>query len=294
MRRLRSSDGVEVAVHDLGGEGPPLLLVHATGFCAGVFIPLAAILRRRFRCWGVDLRGHGAAGPVAGGDYAWRGFADDVLTAVDGLSQVAGAATSGLLAAVGHSSGGAAVLLAEAERPGTFTGLWCYEPIVWPQPEKRRDRAVRLAQGARRRRDRFASREEAYENFAAKPPFSALSPEALRAYVDCGFVDEADGTVVLRCDRDAEATIYLRAVEGDRFGRLADVACPVTVACGGRSDAIPPEVGAVQARALPAGRLRVFDDLGHFGPLENPPAVAAAILADLSEVADPGDPADLG
>ena len=30
--RASSSDGVELAIHDLGGEGPPLLFVHATGF----------------------------------------------------------------------------------------------------------------------------------------------------------------------------------------------------------------------------------------------------------------------
>ena len=27
-----SSDGVSVALHDLGGDGPPLVFVHATGF----------------------------------------------------------------------------------------------------------------------------------------------------------------------------------------------------------------------------------------------------------------------
>ena len=31
---VSSTEGVEVAVHDFGGEGPTLLLCHATGFCA--------------------------------------------------------------------------------------------------------------------------------------------------------------------------------------------------------------------------------------------------------------------
>src|SRR5215510_2164325 len=102
MRRLRSSDGVRVALHDLGGlaSRPPLLLVHGTGFCAQVMARLAVDLSARYHCLGID--------------YDWRGFADDVLAATEGLAP---------LAAVGHSAGGAALLLAEAARPGTFSSL---------------------------------------------------------------------------------------------------------------------------------------------------------------------------
>src|SRR5947208_10834682 len=152
MRRLPSTDGVEVAVVELaGGSGsPPLLFAHATGFCARVFSPVAFDLAGDFHCWGLDLRGHGSTvlPEPPGTDHIWTGFADDVLAAVDGvdLERPVG---------VGHSSGGAALLMAEATRPGTFAALWCYEPIVWPEPGRARNRAVRLAAGAARRRDRF-------------------------------------------------------------------------------------------------------------------------------------------
>lgn len=275
-QRLPSTGGVEVAVHDLGGAdgGRPLLLVHATGFCAGVFRPLVAGLGQRFRCWGIDLRGHGLTVTPGDVDFAWSGFADDVLAAVGGL---------GLDRpfALGHSSGGAAVLLAEAERPGTFEALWCYEPIVWPDPDSARGRAEWLAGGARRRRTTFPSADEAVANFSAKPPLSALAPETLRAYVEGGFEAAADGSVTLRCRPESEAAIYRQAVEEDRFRRLAEVGCPVVVAAGQASDAITPDHARTLADALPAGRARLFDGLGHFGPLEDPPVVAAAVLGDL-------------
>ncbi|MDQ3978928.1 MAG: alpha/beta hydrolase [Actinomycetota bacterium] len=275
MRRLPSTDGVEVAVYDFGGEGAALLLVHPTSFLAAALAPLAGELNGHFHCWGADLRGHGLTSSPDGLAYVWSGFAEDVLAAVDGLG------LDGPFA-VGHSSGGASVLLAEAERPGTFRALWCYEPIVWPDPERARARAERLAEGARRRRDRFPSRVEAYENFMSKPPFSTLSESALRAYLEHGFADQEDGSVTLRCRREVEAEIYSRAVEGDRFARLAEVECPVTVACGGATDAIRPNVAEQQVAALPHARLVVFDGLGHFGPLEDPPRVAAAIRRDLA------------
>lgn len=276
MHRLPSSDGVVLAVHDLGGTGPPLLLVHATGFCGQVMLPLATHLRPAFRCWAVDLRGHGLTSSPATLDYAWSGFARDVLAAVDGIGR------EQPLPAVGHSSGGAALLLAQAERPGTFSSLWCYEPIVWSDPEGARARAEGLAERARRRRDRFPSRADAYANFVAKPPLSRFAPEALAAYVEHGFEEEPGGSVVLRCRRETEAAVYLRAVEGDRFSRLPEVDCPVAVACGSLSDAIVPDHAALLAAELPRGRRLVFDGLGHFGPLEDPPTVAASIVGDLS------------
>lgn len=293
MRRVRSSDGVHVALHDLGGlpSRPPLLLVHGTGFCGQVFSRLAVHLSSTYHCWAIDLRGHGlTTTPATGLDYDWTGFADDVLAAVGGL-----APAGGPLAAVGHSAGGAALLLAEATRPGTFEALWCYEPIVWPDPAAARERAEWLADGARRRRDRFPSRDDAYANFASKPPFNSLAPACLRAYVEHGFQDEeatdgegagcADGgpggTVTLRCRPDVEAAVYLQGVHGDRFARLPEVKCPVVVGYGRRTEAITPPVGERLVGALPDARLRVFNRLAHFGPLEDPQQVGEAILADL-------------
>ena len=58
---VTSPDGVRLAVHDLGGDGPPLLLSHATGFHGHVFAPLAAALSARFHCWAIDYRGHGSS-----------------------------------------------------------------------------------------------------------------------------------------------------------------------------------------------------------------------------------------
>ena len=134
-----------------------------------MFSLLATLLGSSYRCWAVDLRGHGLTETPPSVPYAWSGLANDVLAAVDGLSL-------DQPAAFGHSSGGAAVLLAEAERPGTFSSLWCYEPIVWPDPDEARARAATLAEGARHRRDRFPSKDEAQANFASKRPFSALAP----------------------------------------------------------------------------------------------------------------------
>jgi pimeloyl-ACP methyl ester carboxylesterase len=262
---------VELAVHDLGGDGPPLLMAHATGFCGAVLGPLADHLAARFHCFTFDARGHGETVTPAGLDWTWSRFADDVLAVVDGL-QLHGAY------GFGHSSGAAAVLDAEARRPGTFAGLWCFEPIVWPEvtAELIASREPLIA-GALRRRDRFASREEAYENFASKPPLGSLDPAALRAYVVWGFAPDGDG-IRLRCSPEVEAAIYRQGLVHDGFARLGDVRCPVVVGKGGRSVAVEPEVARAQVDALPDATLVTFPSLGHFGPLEDPAGVAARVL----------------
>ena len=165
-RHCRTPDGLGIAAYDFGGEGPDLLLVHATGFCAEPFGPLAASLARAFRCWGLDLRGHGHSDRPANDDFGWSGFATDVLTVVDqlGLDHPYG---------FGHSCGGATVLLAEQTRPGLFQALYCFEPVV--MPDAVRDRMAGrnpLAESALRRRETFPSAEEAQANYASKPPYA--------------------------------------------------------------------------------------------------------------------------
>jgi pimeloyl-ACP methyl ester carboxylesterase len=271
VRRLPSTDGVELAVHDLGGDGAPLLMAHATGFCAGVLAPLAARLASRFHCWAFDARGHGDTTTPAGLDWSWGRFAEDVLAVVDGL---------GLERpyGFGHSSGGAAVLDAEARRPDAFAGLWCFEPIVWPEITEELKASRRpLISGALKRRGQFASPEEAYENFASKPPLESLDPQALRAYVDCGFTPDREG-VRLRCPPFVEAAIYRQGLVHDGFSRLGTVRCPVVVARGGRSVAVEADVVRAQVHALPSAELVTFPGLGHFGPLEDPAGVASRVL----------------
>lgn len=275
VHRVPTGDGVVLAVHELGGQGRPLLLAHATGFCAGVMAPLAAELALHFRCLALDLRGHGGSQAPVHVSYHWQDLADDVATVVEALGLAPAFA-------VGHSSGGAALLMAAADRRDLFEALWCFEPILWPDPEAVAHRADGLANGALRRRAAFPSRDEAAANYAGKLPFSRLDPQVLAAYVECGFAELPDGTIGLRCPPEVEAQMYRMGVANHGFGRLPRVACPVTVARGADSEALGPDVVVDQVAALAAGRHIELAGLTHFGPLEDPARVAAAVLEDFA------------
>ncbi|HTZ07748.1 MAG TPA: alpha/beta hydrolase [Acidimicrobiales bacterium] len=278
--RVTTPDGVGVAYYDLGGTGPPLVLAHATGFCAATLAPVARRLADAFRCIALDQRGHGSSDPPAGGSFDWHGFATDVLVLIDhlGLEHPLG---------VGHSCGGAALLLAEEARPGTFAGLYCFEPVVYPgDVPLAPDGDNPLSVGARRRRASFASRGDALANFSGKTPFDRLDPEVLALYVDNGFAPDTGGTITLRCRPEHESEVYAHALSHDAFARLGAVRCPVTLACGSDTDAFGVEFLSHCAARLDHPTTAVAAGIGHFGPLEDPALVASSVRRALIPRAD--------
>lgn len=284
MRLLPGPDGTQLAVHDLGGTGRPALLCHATGFHGVVWRPMAKALGGGLRSWSMDFRAHGASVVAEGASPDWSGFRDDVLAVIDGLDLPAGE-----LLGVGHSMGGAALVLAEQARPGTFAGLYLFEPIVPPPgamdfgtPAPGELPPNPLAEGALRRRATFPSAAEALANFAGKPPLDQLRADALHAYVAHGFVPDDDpdappGSVRLACRPEDESRTYRGAPEHAGFAGLGAVRCPAVVAVG--DELGPGRFGPAVAEALPNGRLETFTQLGHFGPLEAPDRVAASVAA---------------
>ncbi len=275
---VTTHDGVEIATHDLGGDGPALVAAHAAGFHGMVFALLARHLTADFHFVAFDGRGHGDSRLPRDHDLDWYGLAADVLAVVEGL---------GLdhPYGFGHSSGGTAVLMAEQARPGTFAAIYCFEPVIVPaHPPLGRDEESWLAERARHRRTTFASREQAYDHYASKPPLSALDPEVLRAYVDHGFEDTDEGKVRLKCSPEHEAAVYEMATAHDAYGRLGEIICPVAVACGSETEGCTPDRASTHVDRLPSGRTEVVGQLGHFGPLEQPERVASSIRAFFSTV----------
>jgi pimeloyl-ACP methyl ester carboxylesterase len=283
--RIRTSGGVEIATYRLGGSGPPVMLLHATGFCGALWSPLAPALAEEFSVWAIDQRGHGASGKAPNGRYDdWSVFVDDLLDVIDALG------FSGWRG-LGHSLGGAVLLLAEQRRPGTFEGLCCYEPVVIP-PRMISDgfgAPISMGELARKRRPSFSSRREAHDNFGAKPPMNRFDPAALDAYVTYGLVEVPGDGVTLACVREDEASVYDGAPSSGAWERLGGVRCPVMVLGGG--DPRDPVSRFIEdvARHLPRGGARRFEALTHFGPFEDPATVGRVAGAALGPV-----PADHG
>ncbi len=274
---IESGDGVRIALHDLGGPSdaatPALLFSHATGLHGRVWEPMASLLSDRYRCVSLDLRGHGLSELPPGAGVAWSRMADDVL-AVPGSDHL----PVGPLHGIGHSMGGAALVLAAAARPDAYRSLWLYEPVIVPPADRPLfDGDNPMSEAASRRRDEFDSLDQAYENYRSKPPLDQLHPDALRAYVDGGFAPTPDGSVTLRCRPSTEAEVFRRAATSGAWATVDSLGLPVAIVVGRPEPMSPAAFAPAIAAALPRGTLMERPRLGHFGPLEDPEAMAADV-----------------
>ena len=272
MTMIESTDGVRVALHDLGGDGPPLLLLHATGFHGRAYTRIANHLHDHFHVWAPDLRGHGDS-ETPDMVLPWAGMADDAFFVIDHLG------VDGPLPAVGHSMGGATVIAAELRRPGTIRAAWLYEPIVFPDSHEITSRENPLAEGARRRHHGFGSIEEALERYTGRGPLAGVDPAALRDYVVHGFRETAGG-VILKTTGENEARTF-EGIDLSVFARLGDVSIPITVVGSGDGQS-PARIAPRVAEELSNGTLSSWTDRSHFGPFEDPARAAAEIVETLT------------
>lgn len=279
---IDSIDGVKISMHDFGGNGLPILLSHATGFHGHCWEPVAARLGSSRHVVAFDHRGYGDADSVDPASIEWSQYGLDALAAARHLSaQHDGAPVYG----VGHSMGGASLVMAALREPKLFKALFVFEPIIFPPPDPAGDRPTSpLPAGARKRRSRFASFEEALENFTSKPPMSTFDPQAREAYVRHGFKPTSDGEIELKCLPELEARTYETGGSAPVWNDITSVTTPVWVMSGALAAFQPSSFAHLVAERIPGSTFVRWDEMGHFGPLEQPRLIAdyvAAVIATL-------------
>ncbi len=251
-----------------GHAGPPVVLVHGTGFHAYVWKPIAESLGREGQVIALDQRGHGdSAKPQSG--YAWEVFASDLRAFLAALN-------FDTVDAIGHSGGATAIVRCAAEHPGSIRRAVLIDPILFPKPGVGKMTENPLARGARKRRMVWDSRTSMFLSYRDRSPFKTWREEVLWAYIEEGTFLRSDGHVELKCPGTIEAEIFDHAPTSDGFSVLPRVRIPVLLVRGGSSEAFP-EASAEQALALlPNARLTVIPDTTHFVPMEEPEAIVQA------------------
>lgn len=203
---------------------------------------------------------------------SWRNYGNDALSVANSLPKN--------LIGVGHSMGGAALVMAALKAPELFRALIIYEPIIFPSEMRQAANSAQkpspLVEGARRRRNTFASRQEAFANYASKPPMNVFEPSALQAYVDYGFKDEAD-SIVLKCSPELEARNFEMGLDHDTSDHLSELQVPTWVVSGLQHPTQPSGFAARIAEQIKSAKFIEWPDLGHFGPMQQPSRFADLI-----------------
>jgi lipase len=258
---------------------PPIVLLHATGFLARLWHPVAEALASRFDVYAYDTRGHGDSDkpPPDAENYHWRNLVADLGGFCDALG-LRGAAITG------HSSGGAAAAYLAATHPEYVSLLVLFEPIIFPAqflpPEGRRNE---LAEGARKRRQVWRDTDEIVETYRTRPAFARWRDDVLRLYAEHGTFRREDGQVELKCPGEVEAEVFDHSRSLDTWEVLPEITCTTLVMHGELTPEPFPSLMAQVARRIPDARLEAIADAGHLAPMERPEAVAQAILSFTGE-----------
>jgi pimeloyl-ACP methyl ester carboxylesterase len=271
--RMVTGGAVDLAVWEWPGQGPPLVLAHATAFHGRLWDAVVRLLPGR-RALAIDARSHGRSGRVPPPAH-WQAFGADLARVIDRFALRDAVA-------VGHSMGGHALVQSAALRPSAFATWLLIDPTIYP--EERYSEPPLDGSFTLRRKARFDSVEQMFERFRHRPPFARWRPEILHDYCQFGLLAARDG-LVLACPPAFEASIYAEstAPEANLYPVIADIAAPVVVMRAG----MERKPGALDLSASPTapdlasrfarGRDILLPGRSHYIPMEDPDAVAKEI-----------------
>jgi pimeloyl-ACP methyl ester carboxylesterase len=269
--RVANIDGVRTR-YFVGGEGPPLVVVHGLGGAAVNFTLLAPLLARRHRVLIPDLPGHGKTEPLERADDL-TAYADHVAA----LAELEGMFPAPL---IGYSMGAVIALRLTVSRPKSVTGLALVAAAGIVSVSRRAEiwlavtGALRPAQIMTRFRGTFARRPRLrWLPFglwgAVDPP--ALAPEGVLGFLE-GPSQHTDvgmaGRALLRDDPRPD---------------LDHVRCPVLLLWGSRDRLVPLVDGFEYARRLRAP-IRTLPAAGHLLVGEQPHACAEILVDFLDRI----------
>jgi lipase len=268
--RLGRIADAEIPYLCYGGEGPPLIFLHATGFVPWLWHPLAREFSD-YRVFAPYLCDHRDADPDNGG-LNWFTLADDLARFCEGLQL-----EKPYL--VGHSMGGTLAIMAGALGLFPVAGMVLIEPILLPDELYRRRISVAehpLASKAVRRKNFWKNRDEARAYLHSRPLFQGWDEEMLELYLRFGMSDQ-DGGIRLTCSPQREAALFMGGLQYDPWPLLSRVSCPALILEGERSESREVIDQKRICSLIPGCLHHCVGGAGHLVPMENPREVIRLI-----------------
>ena len=255
------------------GDGPTVVMLHATGFQPWLWHPIARELAGNFRVIAPYFCDHRVFNPEDGG-LSWLLLANDLATLIERLGII-----KPLI--VGHSMGATVASITEVLKGPIASRMVLIEPIFLPSEYYGLDITVEqhpLASKSIRRRSGWSDEAEARDYFRSKKLFMNWDEEMLDIYLEHGMTRADNGALTLACSPNREAALFMGGMEKDPWPLLERISCPVLLIEGENSEnrlAIDLERAA---SIIPRANLRVIPGAGHLVPMEKPRELLALIL----------------
>lgn len=252
---------------DAPANAPTVVMIH--GFTGGKenWYPLAQRLRGRYRLFIPDLPGWGESERKQGGDYGFVAQNDRVARFIEQVARKNGSP----VVLLGHSMGGGIAALVAARHPELVAKVGLFD-----------------AAGVRFNENQFG-----LDVLAGKNPFGVDDAASLQRYIDIVFHRQAAkpwipwpasrGLIAKRKDDAAfEQAVLERIGRGpEQFlpgEEAVNIRQPALLLWGKQDAVIDPSALALYAARMPQARTLLVDDAGHMVQMEQPRAVADAVV----------------
>ena len=264
---------------DFGGTGQVLHFAHANAYPPGCYRQFIAGLTPHYRVLAIEQRPlwpHSRPEALT----SWELLADDLIRFFEqeGLENVIG---------VGHSLGAVATMYAAVKRPSLFRQLILIEPVfllpdLLEMAAANPDAAYKLplVRVAQRRRNRWPSRQDAFDRFRSKSVFSRFSDDALWNYVNNAIHKSTDGEFVLSYPREWEARVYAHPPL-HVWDHIPQIQSPTLAIRAAESDTIMPAAWQLWQELQPGATFVEIPDTGHMLTMERPSLIAQTIINHL-------------
>ncbi|MDA8123842.1 MAG: alpha/beta hydrolase [Deltaproteobacteria bacterium] len=262
----------ELAYLRYAGEGPPLLLLHATGFQPWLWHPLAREWAHSYHILAPSICNHRPADPHDGG-LSWVTLAKDIVRFCHALG-----IERPFLA--GHSMGATVLMLSHALCGLPAAGLVLIEPILLTEEFYQRQLTPEqhpFAAKALKRTNFWPNRDEARSYLNGRSLFQGWDEEMVELYLEHGMSEAQNGGLQLACSPRSEAALFMGGARFDPWPWLPKVSCPVLLLEGEKSE-MQELIDFNRIRSLlPVCDHRVIEQAGHMIPMERPGEVTRLI-----------------
>ena len=251
-RHSFTHDGLTLSYIDYGGDGVPIIALHAYWMEAGSYADVAKALAPEWRIFALDQRGHGHSGHSK--DLSWNAFIGDLAAFLEHLQ------INEPTVLMGNSHGGMVAFRYAARNPGRVRAMVIEEsPVV----QKANLDFMREWAGI------YPTREALVARIGARLAWS----------VEPSFRQTAEGwTLAFSPNELADA---LKVLSGDFWSDWSATDCPVLLIRGTDSRAVDGAMLESMAARRPNTRLVTFN-AGHVVHHDEPKEFAASVRAFLA------------
>lgn len=266
----------------IAGQGPSILLLHATGFHARCWDGVVARLAdsadgAKPHVIAVDQLGHGRS-------HRPESLADWSVTA-DATAHLAEQLDIHFDLAVGHSMGGCCLTLLAASQPQRFGKLLLIDPVILPPESYAQnispDEVDPSGNPVSKRRANWDSAQQMFDRLKGHPSYALWDKDVLMDYCVHGLLPAPDGDgFQLACLPHLEASVYMGSVCVDPYPHLSSVIQPTKILrAPGMKDGEPLDFTKSPtpeglASKFPDAADMFIPDLTHFMPMQDPARIA--------------------